>query len=194
MTSLECIQNFLNIEIDNRRLRNGKKKHNKNCYYYYKDLYYIVKLTKDHWMIAEDNNKTRQLLRLYYWYSSSHGYVKTYSMYWHQAVLNYEHGLVADHINHNRFDNRMNNLRIVTPRENQRNKHIYKANTSGKQGLCLWTNIKNGRKYWKVQIQNNNCHCIAKYFSIDRHGIDHAKVMAIESRRELEEQYGYIGD
>ena len=63
MTSLERIQNFLNIEIDNRRLRNGKKKHNKNCYYYYKDLYYIVKLTKDHWMIAEDNNKTRQLLR-----------------------------------------------------------------------------------------------------------------------------------
>ena len=42
--------------------------------------------------------------------------------------------------------------------------------------------------------KNNNCHCIAKYFSIDRHGIDHAKVMAIESRRELEEQYGYIGD
>ena len=29
MTSLECIQNCLNIEIGNRRLRNGKKKHNK---------------------------------------------------------------------------------------------------------------------------------------------------------------------
>ena len=153
MTSLECIQNFLNIEIDNRRLRNGKKKHNKNCYYYYKDLYYIVKLSKDHWMIAEDNNKTRQLLRFYYWYSSTHGYVKTYSMYWHQAVLNYEHGLVADHINHNRFDNRMNNLRIVTPRENQRNKHISKANTSGKQGLCLWTNIKNGRNIGRFRLK-----------------------------------------
>ena len=187
------IQNILNIEIGNRRLRDGKKKTSKNCYYYYKDLYYIVKLTKGHWMIAEDCRKTRELLRLYCWHSIN-GYVKTYSMYWHQAVLNYEHGLVADHINHNRFDNRMNNLRIVTPRENQRNKHISKANTSGKQGLCLWTNIKNGRKYWKVQIKNNNCDCIAKYFSIDRHGIDHAKEMAIESRRELEAQYGYIGD
>ena len=41
--------------------------------------------------------------------------------------------------------------------------------------------------------KNNYCHCIAKFFSIDRHG-DQAKEMAIEARRELEREYGYIGD
>ena len=67
------------------------------------------------------------------------------------------------------------------------------TNPSGKQGLCKWINIKNGRQYWKVQIRNNECNCVAKYFSIDRHG-DQAKEMAIDARRELEREYGYIGD
>ena len=67
MATIDEIQNFLNIEIGERILRNGKKYADKNKYYWYEGQYYIVQLTKNTWMIAEDCNKTRQLLRLYCW-------------------------------------------------------------------------------------------------------------------------------
>ena len=47
MTSLINIQNILNIENVDKPLRDGKKKINKNLYYYYKDQYYIIELLKD---------------------------------------------------------------------------------------------------------------------------------------------------
>ena len=53
----------MNIENIDKPLRNGKKKANKNRYYYYKDQYYIIELTKGQWMISEDSTKTRELLR-----------------------------------------------------------------------------------------------------------------------------------
>ena len=64
MTSLINIQNILNIENIDKPLRNGKKKANKNRYYYYKDQYYIIELTKGQWMISEDSTKTRELLNI----------------------------------------------------------------------------------------------------------------------------------
>ena len=63
MTSLANIEAFLNIQIGQRRLRDGKRKKNKNQLYWFEEMYYIVKLTQDKWMIAEDCRKTRQLLR-----------------------------------------------------------------------------------------------------------------------------------
>ena len=50
MSTLNDIESFLNIEIGQRRLRDGKKYNNKNQYYYFENLYYIVKLTKDMWI------------------------------------------------------------------------------------------------------------------------------------------------
>lgn len=43
--------------------------------------------------------------------------------------------LHIDHINHDRADNRISNLREVTQRENQRNQSMYKNNTSGYNGV-----------------------------------------------------------
>jgi len=40
-----------------------------------------------------------------------------------------------DHINHDRLDNRITNLREVTPQENMRNQSLSKANTSGFTGV-----------------------------------------------------------
>ena len=41
MATLQEIQDFLDIEIGDKRLRPGKKYKNKNKYYYYEDQYYI---------------------------------------------------------------------------------------------------------------------------------------------------------
>jgi len=54
MTTIGNIEEFQNIETDDRKLCDGKRKHNKNQYYYFKDRYYIIKLSVDKWMIASD--------------------------------------------------------------------------------------------------------------------------------------------
>jgi len=199
MATLQQIQAFLNIEIGDKKLRDGKKYKNKNQYYYYEQAHYIIKLTKDKWMIAEDCKKTRVLLRKHCWSTGTNGYALTRvnqssTKSWHQLFLKYENGLVADHINNKTFDNRHDNIRIVTAIENSRNMTIHSNNTSGKQGVYHCTNKKNNLHYWKVQICNNNHRIIQRLFSIKKLGDAEAKRQAIEYRKQLEIQYGYIGD
>jgi hypothetical protein len=79
----------------------------------------------------------------------------------------------------------------VTQSENLRNKTKYSNNTSGKQGICLCT--KKGYRYWKVQIKDNGKR-IEKTFSVQNLGDEEAKRQAIEHRKQLEIQLGYIGD
>lgn len=43
------------------------------------------------------------------------------NVYMHRAILNPAPGMVCDHINHNGLDNRRENLRAVTRRQNQEN-------------------------------------------------------------------------
>jgi len=199
MTTLNNIEAFLNLEIGDKRLKDGKKNKNKNQYYYYEQAYYIIKLTKDKWMIAEDCNKTRKLLKKYCWSTHNDGYAQTHvdqsSMkLWHQLFFKYEDGLVADHINNKKFDNRIDNIRIVSVRENNRNTTISCNNTSGKQGVYYYTDKRNGNHYWKVAITDNNNKRIYKCFSIKKFGENEAKRRAIECRKQLEIQFGYIGD
>ena len=197
MASLQQVQALLNIEIGDKRLHDGKKYKNKNQYYYFDQAYYIIKLTQDKWTVAEDCRKTRVLLRKYCW-CSDRGYAKTRvnksSKNWHKLYFNYEAGLVADHINNNKFDNRIDNIRIVTPRDNSRNLTKHSNNTSGKQGVSRWTQKKTGLHYWRVRIVNNDCKRITKRFSIKKLGDAEAKRQAIEDRKRLELQFGYIGD
>jgi hypothetical protein len=198
MTTLNNIESFLNLEIGDKRLKDGKKNKNKNQYYYYEQSYYIIKLTKDKWMIAEDCQKTRKLLKMHCWCTDKDGYARTNvdkaTKFWHKLFFKYEEGLVADHINNKRFDNRLDNIRIVTTSENNRNKTISSNNTSGKQGIYNYTDKKTGLHYWRVDIIDNNGKRIQKQFSIKKLGNEEAKRQAIEIRKQLEIQYGYIGD
>ena len=199
MSTLNNIEAFLNLEIGDKKLKDGKKYKNKNQYYYYEQSYYIIKLTKDKWMIAEDCNKTRKLLKKYCWRTGSDCYARTdvdkaTTKLWHQLFYNYEDLLVADHINNKRFDNRLDNIRIVTITVNARNKTIRSNNTSGKQGIYHFINKITTLHYWTVFIIDNNSKKIHKYFSIKKLGNAEAKRQAIEHRKKLEIQYGYIGD
>ena len=150
MATLNEIENFLNIELADRRLRPGKMQVGINKYYYYENMYYIVELSQGKYMICSDNKETRQLLKSYWWRVSTDGYAKTSAnnttKQYHQLYLHYEEGLVCDHANRKRFDNRHDNLRVVTRRQNNRNMTTQKTNTSGKTGVSRYT--RNNVSYW----------------------------------------------
>lgn len=196
MATLNEIENFLNIELADRRLRPGKMHPNINKYYYYENMYYIVELSRGKYMVCSDNRETRKLLRDYCWRVSTDGYAQTTfentTKRYHQLYLQYEAGLVCDHINHTRYDNRYDNLRIVTRRQNDRNRKTPKNNVSGKQGVYRLNKISDPR--WVSRITDNEGKTIQKSFSINKLGDDEAKRRAIQSRRDMEIQFGYTGE
>ena len=196
MADLEVIEQLLCIDTDNKRLRNGKRKPNKNQYFYYKHNYYIVKLTKDKWIVCSDNDNTRKLLRIYTWWFHPTGYAKTHignsTKSWHQLYLSYQSPNICDHINNKRFDNRSQNFRIVNQKENTRNRSKPKNNTSCKQGVFRC--VKGRRAYWWAQINDISGKQIQKLYSIAKLGEDEAKQKAIQKRKEWERLYNYIGD
>ena len=84
-----------------------------------------------------------------------------------------------DHVNHSRTDNRMDNLREVTPSENQRNSSMAKNNTSGVTGVH-W---QEDRQKWNAQIVVENKTVYLGRFTQRWH--------AIRARKLAEVGYGF---
>lgn len=61
---------------------------------------------------------------------------------------------MIDHINRNKLDNRMCNLRPATRAENCRNTHLYSNNTSGHRGVMKRI-LTTGRVRWVAAIRRN---------------------------------------
>lgn len=55
----------------------------------------------------------------------------------HRLIMNCHNNMDVDHINHNTFDNRKENLRIVTRSQNNMNMGLRSTNTSGVTGVRL---------------------------------------------------------
>lgn len=84
-----------------------------------------------------------------------------------------------DHINGNRSDNRISNLRVVTALENLRNTQIPKNNTSGILGVA-WDDV---RQKWRATIANEG-----KRITIGRYDtVEHAFI----ARKAAEKALGF---
>ena len=107
-------------------------------------------------------------LSKYRWHCDSHGYAcrsvnfprprtkRELHIQMHREVLrlagvNIPKGYEVDHINHDPLDNRMCNLRIVTPSQNRQNQSIRAGGTSRYKGVC-W---HKGAGKWQAQIHHN---------------------------------------
>jgi hypothetical protein len=77
-------------------------------------------------------------------------------VYAHRLAWLYVHGVMPkktiDHINGNRSDNRICNLRAITKAENNQNMPMFKTNKSGLTGVH-WSKSRNR---WVAQISVNN--------------------------------------
>lgn len=84
-----------------------------------------------------------------------------------------------DHINRDRLDNRISNLRCVTTLVNAQNKKMLAANKSGVTGVSWCTK----QKRWRAQIQvKRKNHCLGAFIE---------KADAIKVRQEAELEYGF---
>lgn len=90
-----------------------------------------------------------------------------------------------DHINGNRDDNRISNLREATSSENKHNQLINRKNTSGVKGVC-W---HKGAKKWQARVMMNGRD---KYLGLFD-SIHDAEMAACEARISLHGEFANSG-
>lgn len=95
----------------------------------------------------------------------------------HRLVFLWHHGYSPtqiDHINQDRSDNRIENLRAATPAQNSANTALRANNTSGMRGV-RWDSL---RKKWKVDVHANG----RSVFSARFDDVELAELVSIEAR------------
>lgn len=106
---------------------------------------------------------------------------KNISLYFHRLITNAPKGKVIDHINRNKLDNRKENLRVCTQRENMVNCGLLKNNTSGTKGV-YWSKVCNK---WCAFIHFNKKKIHLGVFSDKEEAVDKRKEAFIK-------YFGYI--
>jgi hypothetical protein len=103
---------------------------------------------------------------------------KTYKL--HGVVMRAKPREVIDHINHEPLDNRKENLRIITIKDNSKNRNG--ANSNNKSG---YRNVSLSKNEWVVQLQVEGKNTCLKRFPLDQ--LEEAGKFAAEMR---EKYYG----
>ena len=126
------------------------------------------------------------LIKDYTWRENKYGYLYTEVgtkpdnkiLFIHRLIMNSDDkDMCIDHINHDTYDNRKINLRLVSKSQNHMNTKLRSNNTSGTTGV-YWNKL---RKYWYADIiENNKYHYIGSFKN---------KEDAIKARKEAEEKY-----
>ena len=79
--------------------------------------------------------------------------VSNENTYMHRIILNAPKGTMVDHINGNGLDNRKENLRLCTTRENNANQKKNRNNSSGYKGVAKASNCSKWRAYIRVDYK-----------------------------------------
>lgn len=118
-----------------------------------------IPLTKGHFAIVDDQDY-KALTRWKWSYSNGYAVRKTRtetgtkSLGMHQQIMNTPAGMVTDHINHDRLDNRRKNLRICTYGQNTASRPADKDNLySAYKGVSK--DVRQRKKPWNAQIRLN---------------------------------------
>lgn len=138
--------------------------------------------------IVDDTSKNRELLGRTFT-NDHYGYPVTSlngkSVHLHHLVLGFPpKGFVVDHINHDKLDARLSNLRFIRRGENNYNTGVRADNSTGVTGVYYESKPRSGRPFWYARIgKNGKDYHLGNYFSFEE---------AVAARKEAEiALYGY---
>jgi len=122
--------------------------------------------------------KTKPMLSASYRNSRIDGVLyKTSRLIWMWVYGQDPKNMYIDHINGNRADNRIKNLRLVSSLENSRNMRLYKTNKTGIPGIDIYK----GRYRVRIKINRNEIY-LGCYEDLDE---------AIAVRKKAEQHFGF---
>lgn len=112
-------------------------------------------------------------------HSEGYGVNGDRSRYAHRVVLERKIGRTivrgerVDHINHDRLDNRRENLRVVTDKQNVEHRGVLNSNnTTGFRGVS-WIA---GKKHFRAEVTHGGQHiCVGRFFTAEEAGAAAAK-------------------
>ena len=102
---------------------------------------------------------------------------KTSRLIWMWVYGQDPKNMYIDHINGNRADNRIKNLRLVSSLENSRNMRLYKTNKTGIPGI----DMRDGKYRVRIKINKNEIY-LGYYEDLDE---------AIAVRKKAEQHFGF---
>lgn len=110
----------------------------------------------------------------------------------HRVVWQLAHGdlredQILDHINHDPRDNRLQNLRVATPTQNQFNRRgAQKNSTTGHRNV---RRMRIGKyEYWRVEIALHGQRVVDELFSTSKHSLEEVCELARQRRAEIREE------
>lgn len=145
---------------------------------------YTTNTNKPFYFDIEDYDKIKN----YCWYESRYGYAesniynpnnrdKPEHIKMHKIILHVADDMCVDHKNHNKLDNRKQNLRNATYSNNNMNCGIRSNNTTGVTGVYL--NKDTGNWYARIKIDGNII-SLGSFNNFDN---------AVKARKKAEEKY-----
>jgi hypothetical protein len=105
-----------------------------------------IELTQDKRVIVDDEDYD-YLMQWKWYYDKGYAVRDMKHYYMHRELIEVPDGLVVDHINRDRLDNRKSNLRAVSRQLNSLNRSKTKSNTSGYKG------VYRVRDSWLAKVQ-----------------------------------------
>lgn len=166
----------LSLETKQRLCREKKKPNNYDLSGDY-GIGYFYNSDKEFYFDLEDYDKIKD----YRWYLNNNGYALAWvgnkQQTLHSLIMGQEKGKEIDHKDRNRLNNRKENLRFTTHRNNSRNTSLPINNTSGFIGVSF----DKKRKKWVASLYINRK-------SVYTHGFTD-KIDAIKARLKAELEY-----
>lgn len=94
-----------------------------------------IKLSQEKYALVDEEDYAE--VSKYKWYRTSHGYAYNKKKgYMHRLIMG-ETKLQVDHVNFDKLDNRRENLRLVTSRQQSLHRPTNKNNTTGIKGVSF---------------------------------------------------------
>lgn len=120
---------------------------------------------------------------------------KSYSV--HRIIYEIHFGKIPedyfiDHIDGNKQNNSLENLRVVTRSVNNRNQGMYKNNNTGMTGVSYWED-KLGRGGYRATVHLCEGGKKTKYFSCLKHGKTTALLLATRWRKSMIDELNFLG-